>query len=500
MTRIALVFLVIAITLLTPFRDIRAQEDNLEARIDAFLKERMERLNIPGAALAIVRDGEIVYLKGYGTANAQGDPVTPQTPYLLASLSKSMTALAVMQLVEEGQIELDAPVQRYLPWFVPEQPITVRQLLNQTSGLDELQGYQRNLDPDGPDGLEMSIRKLAETGLNHSPGSGFEYSNSNYDVLGLLIETVSGQSYGDYMRDHIFEPLEMNHTFTDLAAAREAGMSSSLYPFFGLPLPFDWLMPYSRATQPSAGVIGSAEDMAHYLLLHLGDGRFRDQQLISAAGMATLHERGASIGPGVDYAMGWTIFDWPEAAVPGQTSEVPRGEAHGGEGLGIINLMTLIPEHNLGLVLLMSGHDPKHPSAFSNTAFDLALLSLGLETQNSPPGEDWLQQVQRPFGFLIIALLLLGAILALRRLRAPSFTRWDVLFFLALAIVDILLFVWIFFIQLPERDTSLSLALRYRLDIGLLMLIFLLLVVGWGSVRSIWAIWRWQNARRQPLS
>jgi CubicO group peptidase (beta-lactamase class C family) len=263
MNRIALFLLAFTVILLAPSQTISGEEDDLGARVDAFLQERMEQLDIPGAALAIVRDGEIVHLKGYGIANAGGDPVTPQTPFLLASLSKSMTALTVMQLVEAGQMELDAPVQRYLPWFMPEEPITVRQLLHQTSGLDEAEGYQRNLDPNGPDGLEMSIRKLAESDLNHPPGSAFEYSNSNFDVLGLLIETVSGQPYGEYMRDHVFEPLAMDHTFTDLAEAREAGMSSALYPFFGRPLPFDWLMPYSRATQPSAGVIGSAGDMAH---------------------------------------------------------------------------------------------------------------------------------------------------------------------------------------------------------------------------------------------
>ena len=173
--------------------------------------------------MAVVRDGEIVHLAGYGIANPAGDPVTPQTPFLLASLSKSMTSVAVMQLVEQGLVELDAPIQDYLPWFMPDTPITVRQLLNQTSGLDELDGYERNLDPGGPDGLEQSIRRLAETELNRPPGSAFEYSNSNADTLGLLIQTATGQPYGDTMAANVFAPLGMTHTGYHYDPARTAG-------------------------------------------------------------------------------------------------------------------------------------------------------------------------------------------------------------------------------------------------------------------------------------
>ena len=202
-----------------------AQQDERIETVDVYIQERMAALGAPGAAVAVVRDGEVVHLAGYGVANPAGDPVTPQTPFLLASLSKSMTAVAVLQLVEQGLVELDAPIQTYLPWFMPATPITVRQLLNQTSGLDELDGYERNLDPGGPDGLEQSIRRLAETELNRPPGSAFEYSNSNADTLGLLIQTVTGQPYGDTMAANVFAPLGMTGATTSLADARAAGMS-----------------------------------------------------------------------------------------------------------------------------------------------------------------------------------------------------------------------------------------------------------------------------------
>lgn len=468
---------------------LAAQSNGSIPTVDAFVHERMDSLNIPGAALAIVREGEIVHLAGYGVANEAGDPVTPQTPFLLASLSKPITAVAVMQLIEAGQIELDAPIQRYLPWLLPDTPITVRHLLHQTSGLDETRGYRRNLEPDAPDALVASIRGLADTELNNPPGTTFEYSNSNYDVLGLLIETITGQPYPDYIQANIFSPLEMNNSFAALDTARAAGMSAAFYPFFGRQTNFDDRMPYTRAVQPSAGLIGSAEDMAHFVLAQLQDGRYQTTQLLSSTGMTALHTPDPATGPDVQYAMGWAVWPFDDAALPGD--EAPTALSHGGEWLGFSNLMLLIPEYDLGLVLLMNGLGPNNGSAFSNVAFDVALLTLGLEAQHYPPQEDWLSQNLRPLGIGLILLLIISGAVAIRRLRGVNFSRRDGWLFVALALIDLALVGHLLFIRLPAA-TSVPLTLRFEPDLGLLLLIILLLTLGWGLLRSLWAVWRWQ--------
>lgn len=478
----------ILILLLTPVTTL-AQANGRVPTIDAFIQERMDSLNIPGAALAIVREGEIVHLAGYGVANSVDDPVTPQTPFLLASLSKPVTAVAVMQLVEAGQIDLDAPIQQYLPWFLPDTPITVRQLLHQTSGLDETQGYRRNLEPDAPEALAASIRRLADTELNNQPGAAFEYSNSNYDILGLLIETVTGQPYADYIQANIFAPLEMNNSFTALDTARAAGMSSAFYPFFGRQTNFDGWMPYTRAVQPSAGLIGSAEDMAHFVLAQLQNGRYQSTQLLSPANMAALHTPDPATGPDVQYAMGWAVWPFADAALPGD--ETPTALSHGGEWLGFSNLILLMPAHDLGVVLLMNGPGPNNGSAFSNVAFDVALLALGLEAQRYPPQEDWLTRNLRPFSIVLILLLLISGAIATRRLRYAAFTRRDVWFFVALALIDLALVSYLLFVRLPAANSSVALTLRFEPDLGLLLLVILLLTLGWGLLRSLWAVWRW---------
>ncbi len=473
-----------------------ARSDPTGDKIDAFVWERMNALEIPGAALAIVRGEEIVHLEGYGVANDAGDPVTPQTPFLLASLTKSMTAVAVMQLVEAGEVGLDAPVQEYLPWFMPETPITVRELLNQTSGLDEGHGYERGLEQDGPEALEESIRRLATTELNRPPGDAFEYSNSNYDVLGLLIETVSDQSYGAYLQANLFAPLQMEQTFTSLEAARAAGMSNAFYPLFGRQTNLDGWMPYTRAQQPSAGVISSGEDMAHYLIAHLNDGRYRNNQVLSPESVEALHNPAIEVdNPDLHYAMGWAVWRFREA-VADETATPPLALSHGGDWLSFRHIMLLVPEHDLGLVWLTSGHDPTIGSAVDNVAFDVSLLAMGFDAQNYPPQEDFLRRNQRPLGMAVILLLLVAAPVAVVRLRG-RLSRRDRWLFAGLAVFDLALVLYILGYRLFELNTSVRHDLRFAPDLTLMSLVILVMSAGWGSVRSLWAIRVWRERMRQ---
>ena len=470
-----------------------AQQDERIETVDVYIQERMATLGSPGAAVAVVRDGEVVHLTGYGVANPAGDPVTPQTPFLLASLSKSMTAVAVLQLVEQGLVELDAPIQTYLPWFMPATPITVRQLLNQTSGLDELDGYERNLDPGGPDGLEQSIRRLAETELNRPPGSAFEYSNSNADTLGLLIQTATGQPYGDTMAANVFAPLGMTGATTSLADARAAGMSRAFYPFFGRQTALDAFMAHTTAVQPSAGIIASAADMVPYLQMHLTGGRAGDAQLLTPASVATLHAPAVAINPEGEarHAMGWFVWPFPEANPGG---DPPSALSHGGDWLGAKSMMLLIPERDLGIFTVMSGGDDASDPAFDNVIFNVALLALGLEPSLPEPQVTGLDAWWRWIGVGLILYLLAAAVWAVRRLRGQPLSRRAVWAFVALAVIDVALTLYFLLVQLPANLTTVPLMLRFGPDLGLMLVIVLLLTVVWGTSRSLWAVRRWRAA------
>ena len=177
--------------------------------INTYIQEQMHRLNIPGVSLAIVTSEKIVHFRGFGRANPGGEAPTPQTPFFIGSLTKSFTALAVMQLVEAGKVDLDAPVQRYLPWFGVADPqasaqMTVRHLLNQTSGLPVLPGELVLADfDDNPDAAKRQVRALSKLKITRPVGSKCEYSNLNYNVLGLIVEAASGESYADYIQSHV---------------------------------------------------------------------------------------------------------------------------------------------------------------------------------------------------------------------------------------------------------------------------------------------------------
>ena len=167
------------------------------ARINAFVSEQVQRNGIPGLALGLVEGDRIIDLKGFGKADQSGRAITPQTPFDLASVSKPLSALAIMQLVEAGKVELDAPVQRYLPAFrladpVASAQITVRHLLQHTSGIP-LTACQTQV---GAVSLEQFVAELQTVQLDRPVGVRHEYCSGNYNVLGRVIEVVSGQSFG----------------------------------------------------------------------------------------------------------------------------------------------------------------------------------------------------------------------------------------------------------------------------------------------------------------
>jgi CubicO group peptidase (beta-lactamase class C family) len=285
-------------------RNALASSDEIDFKaIDGYISAKMGAARIPGVALAIVKGDQIVYLKGYGRADPAGRAVTPQTSFIIGSVTKAFTALAVMQLVEAGQVELDAPVQQYIPWFGVADPqasaqITVRQLLTMTSGLPQIMETQLwNEQDDGA--LERSVRYLKTAELIGPPGQSFGYSNGNYDTLGLIVQTVSGQSYEDYVKQQIFAPLDMQHSFVSQAEAMQHGMASGYRRWFGIPVPVT--LPYHRAELPAGFVISSAEDMAHFLIAQMNGGRYRDVSVLSPGGIALMHTEPAP----KTYAMGW---------------------------------------------------------------------------------------------------------------------------------------------------------------------------------------------------
>ncbi len=186
-------------------------DPDISKAIDSYVNEQLSENSIPSVSLAVIQDGKVVYAKGYGYANLEHEVLaTPETVYQLASVSKQFTAAGVMLLVEDGKIDLDESIKTYLP-DAPEswQNITVRQILNHTAGLGD---YGADFDYLQPKTEEEMLNTIYQSELMFEPGSRFSYSNFGYNTLSTLISKVSGKSFGDFMTERIFAPLDMSTT------------------------------------------------------------------------------------------------------------------------------------------------------------------------------------------------------------------------------------------------------------------------------------------------
>jgi CubicO group peptidase (beta-lactamase class C family) len=384
--------------------------------IGAYVEQQMRRLNMPGVSLAIVEGDKIVHLRGFGQARPDGEAPTPQTPFFIGSLTKSVTALAVMQLVEAGKIELDAPVQRYLPWFRVADPqasarMTVRHLLNQTSGLPTSSGEIQLADLDNsPGATERQARALSTLVLTRPVGSAFEYSNSNYNLLGLIIEAASGELYADYVQKHIFTPLDMSRTYTSQAMAKQNGLAVGHQYWFAIPFAAP-NMPIPHGSLPGGLLISSAEDMARYMIALLNGGRYGDVQILSGTGIDELHRGvadfsaiGLSLG---QYGMGWFVSEIGQTKLVWHSGALPDFAAY----------MALLPEQKKGVVLLFNADHHWMVPVLAEFGAGVAALLAG--EQHAPvPFVGMIPWALRG-QLLIPALQITGVVATLRRLR-----RW----------------------------------------------------------------------------
>jgi CubicO group peptidase (beta-lactamase class C family) len=342
------------------------------AAIDRYVDAERRAMRIAGLALGIVGGtGDVVHVVGFGAADAAGRPVSPDTPFVLGSTSKSFTALAAMQLVEAGRLTLDSPVQTYMPWFRladadAASRITVRHLLNQTSGLSTAEGRRTLIDSsNGGDALEQRVRRLRDVAPTGPIGT-YQYSNCNFQVLGLLVEHAAGESYESYVEREIFAPLGMDRTYTSKARASEAGLATGHRTFFGRAIPFDEPVPHAGI--PQGFIISTARDMTRHLAAQMNGGRLGNVAVLSAAGVETMHRGVAQEGDGpTRYAMGWHAGRLDDRKVIW----------HEGDTFSFKSTMVVLTDERWGVVVLANRNDIPANRRVDELAFDVARLLTG---------------------------------------------------------------------------------------------------------------------------
>ena len=294
----------------------------------------------PGIAIAVSVDGETVWSEGFGYANLEHRvPMWPAVKFRVGSISKSLTAAAVANLVEDGRLDLDAPVQKYVPSF-PEKahPITTRQLGGHLAGIRHYQvneNFIRDPYPTVLDGLTI----FADDPLLHAPGTAFAYTSYGFNLLSAVVEGAAQQPFLDYMREAVFRPLGMRDTVADFVTPIIPGRTSYyVRDDAGQVVNAPWVdNSYKWA---GGGFLSTTEDVLRFANAHLDDG-----YLSEASRKLLFTEQKTRDGEGVGYGFGWFIRERDDGR---------RLLSHSGGSVGGTSLMAMEPETGTVVVGLIN--------------------------------------------------------------------------------------------------------------------------------------------------
>ena len=371
-------FLVIAILVLSPKTPKAPEQVQRVEELEAYFNQLTDHGNPSGLNFTVVKNGEIVYNKAFGLADGPNEvPTRLDTVYHWWSITKIFTAVSILQLEEQGLLHLDDAVVDYLPFFEVQYPsknstpITIRHLLNHSSGLSDnvpaVVGWMHYENEPGKNQtafLQEVFPNYAK--LNFEPGEKSVYTNVGYMVLGSIIEQVSGESYEDYVRHHILQPLQMNQTdfiYTDEMKSHAAVGMHPLFEIQSVFLPFFygdrmnglvrevkggtiWFHRVLADSNPPTGLIGPASDMARFEIAFLNGGTLDGARILSpesVTAMATeswITAKSRQMDQRIQ-GLGWHVCG---------TQQICLQHSGGGPGFG--SAMRLIPDRQIGFVLL----------------------------------------------------------------------------------------------------------------------------------------------------
>ncbi len=326
---------------------------------DSIIEKVMKFGKIPAMNAAIIKNGKVVWAKGYGYYDIEnGKRADVDTIYLVASISKTVTATAIMQLYERGLLNIDDDVNKYLPFPLrnpkyPDKPITIRMLLSHHSSL--------SVDPPGfyayiPGDFDVpgypypwlenylvpgKINYKPQVWSDYMPGEKLQYANVGYSILGYVVERVSGMSFEEYCQKNIFSPLNMKNTSFRLAninisrlAVPYVLQNNELYP----------LLQYGIIDYPAGGLRTNLIDLSHFLIAHMDDGMYNGIKILNKSSVEEMHriQYPGTSDYNFDYGLGWQI--WKNGMYVGHTGGL----------YGVATKMVYRKEDNTGIIYFLN--------------------------------------------------------------------------------------------------------------------------------------------------
>ena len=333
-----------------------AQVQQTEARIDSL----MQHYKMVGLSVAVVKKGRIIYTHAFGKKNiATGTPLTDSNMFRIASISKSFSATAIMQLVQAKKLSLDEDVSKLIGFRVrnpkfPGKVITLKMLMSHTSSLNDSRGYF-TYDSINP----LKSANWAECYNDYAPGAGYQYCNYNYNIIGGIIERASGERFDHYIKTHILDPLHLYAGYE--VAALDSSRFATLYEYDSATKKYTaaddaylqntniidhYKMGISTPVfSPTGGMKISAPDLAKYMTMHMNYGEYKGTKIISRKSAQTM-QRKVSDGDG-GYGL---AIETKDDLIPGKTMK-----GHTGSAYGLYSIMFWQPKEKFGIVAITNG-------------------------------------------------------------------------------------------------------------------------------------------------
>ena len=326
---------------------LSAQSEFETADLEKYIQKQMRKRHVAGLSVAIVDDQKLIWARGFGMADiGRGKQAGPETVYRVGSGSKLFTMFSVMQLVDEGKIDLDRPVQEYIPEFrplsrFPEAPlITSRHLLTHHSGLPS--DVLANFFSEDPPPFQQIISELNREYVSTPPNTIWAYSNPAFDVLGVLVERVSGESFFAYTRQHLFEKMDMESSTFHLKDSSDYAM--------GYHRKLEALREPKIKDVPAGMMHASVNDLANFMKMMFAKGRFGEKQIVSEASISEmLRPQTAGVELDQDRSMG---LSWFLQRKNSPWEKIGGTAGHGGDTYVYHADLTILPGQKLGVVVL----------------------------------------------------------------------------------------------------------------------------------------------------
>lgn len=322
--------------------------------LDKVINEYMVKKPIPGLALGVVYDNEVIYTKGFGVKNMDTkEPVNEYSLFHMASVSKTFVATGIMQLVEQGKIKLDSYLIEYLPYFELKddryKKITIRQMLNHISGIPDEEDYEWDKPQYDEEALERYVRNLKDKELMWEPGEKFAYSNIAFEILGAVIAKVSGVSFEDYMKENILNVLQMKESnFLKPLVSKELITTPHVLDFeTGYRVKVSEVFPYNRAHGPSSTLCSNVVELCNYAIAYMNEGRFQGAKILEPQSYSELWREQAATGwPGYTSEVGLAWFLGEYKGV--------KARSHSGCDTGFLSNLVILPEIKAAVALMMN--------------------------------------------------------------------------------------------------------------------------------------------------